>query len=56
MLPIRRASDRQMPVAVVVGNIDDCSIHAGSLLGHHGQSIQEANQMISKRLALDQDR
>ena len=55
MLPIRRASGGQMPIAVVIGNVNDCPIHAGSL-GHHGQSIQEANQMISKRLALDQDR
>jgi hypothetical protein len=55
MLPIRPA-DGQMPVAAVIGNLNDYPAHAGSVLGHHGQSIKEANQMISKRLALDQDR
>jgi hypothetical protein len=42
MLPIRRASGGQVPIAVVIGNVNDCLAHAGSVLGHHGQSIQEA--------------
>jgi hypothetical protein len=45
-----------MPVAAIVRNLNDYPAHAGSVLGHHGQSIQEANQMISECLALNQDR
>jgi hypothetical protein len=42
MLPIRRASGGQMPVAAIVRNLNDYPAHAGSL-GHHRQSIQETN-------------
>lgn len=43
MLPIRCASDGQMPVAAIIGNLNDHLAHAGSVLGHRGQPIQDSN-------------
>jgi hypothetical protein len=54
MLPIRRASGRES-VATVVWKDNDCLAHVGSVLGH-GQLIQETGEMISDRLALDENR
>jgi hypothetical protein len=58
MLPIRRASGREL-VAVVVREQHHRALDidvTGRVLGHHGQLIQETSEMISERLALDQDR
>ena len=45
-----------MPVAAVIGNLNDYLAHAGSVLRHHLELIQETNEMISQRLALGQGR
>jgi hypothetical protein len=55
MLPIRCASGGCESIAAVIGKDNDCLAHAGSVLGY-GQPIQETNEMISDRLALDENR